>query len=56
MRCTKCGEEWNHAEEDCYLNYHTHITDFPDLIDRTYDQIRDERMLQDVPVDKNKSD
>ena len=48
MRCTKCGEEWNHTEEDCYLNNHVHITDFPDLIDRTYDQVRDERMVKEA--------
>ena len=49
MRCSKCGEEWNHAEEDCYLNHHTHITDYPDLCDRVYDQIKDEAMVMEAP-------
>lgn len=45
MRCSKCGEEWSHAEEDCYLNDHIWITDYPDLCDRVYDQIKDEAMV-----------
>jgi len=48
MRCSKCGEEWSHTEEDCYLNNPVEFTDFPDLVDRTYDQIRDERMVKEA--------
>ena len=40
MICQHCGEEWNHASEDCPSH--------PGLfIDRAFDYIQDQRMLED---------
>jgi hypothetical protein len=44
--CPCCGEEWNHASEDCPS--HTSLDHHGDLIDRVYDQVRDDKMLQDI--------
>jgi len=40
--CRHCGEEWNHAAEDCPLR-------IGDLADRVYDQMRDQAMDMEAP-------
>lgn len=40
--CTLCGE-LGHAEEDCHLH------DYGSLIDRVFDQIRDDAMVLGAP-------